>query len=469
MLRSFRARLLAGFALVILITLFLAAFSAVLLLRDQQARAAEQRISLWVEPATDTALTLEAQGWSRSYIRRQLSAIIPVRVVMLDRSNRVVLDTHSTNSLYGERLDLTGDDVHQSSDGMMLAVVTERITMDGEDMYVFSSPGTNNQLAEFLSVRVAVIAPTSDVSQAWADLLPRLGLAGLGAGALAVLFAILLSSRIVNPLRAMTRASEAMARGELDQRIEVGGNDEVGVLAGAFNEMSAQVTRSNQATRDLLADVSHELKTPLTSIRGFSQALLDGVADDPKEAAAVITEEAERIQFLVDDLLYLSEIESGTLALSLEQLAVDDVIEATVQRFRYQAGEADVEVTTALDGTIMRADGRRLEQVFANLIDNAIRFTDERVLIRSYTIDDMVAVEVHNGGPPIPPEDLPHVFDRFYQADSARTGRHRGLGLSIVRELVQAHGGEVTVESSEDTGTVFTARLPLAGPPPRVA
>ena len=183
----------------------------------------------------------------------------------------------------------------------------------------------------------------------------------------------------------------------------------------------------------------------------------------------MITEEAERIQFLLDDLLYLSEIESGTLALSLEELDVDDVIEATVQRFRYQAGEAGVEVATALDGAPLRADGRRLEQVFANLIDNAIRFTDERVLVRSYVDGDALTVEVHNGGPPIPTEDLAHVFDRFYQADPARTGRHRGLGLSIVRELVQAHGGEVDVESSKDTGTVFIARLPLEGPPPRVA
>ena len=341
--------------------------------------------------------------------------------------------------------------------------------MDGEDMYVFSSSTPADSLQRQTGIEVRVIAPTSDVSQAWEQLLPRLGLAGLGAGALAVLFAVLFSSRIVNPLRAMTRASEAMARGEFDQRIEVSGDDEVGVLAGAFNEMSAQVARSNRATRDLLADVSHELKNPLTAIRGFSQALLDGVAEDPKEAAAVITEEAERIQFLLDDLLYLSEIESGTLALTLEGLNVDDLIEATVQRFRYQASEANVEVTTALDGASVRADGRRLEQVFANLIDNAIRFTEERVFIRSYVVGDAVAVEVHNGRPPIPLEDLAKVFDRFYQADPARSGWHRGLGLSIVRELMQAHGGDVTVQSSDDTGTVFTVRLPVNGPPPRVA
>ena len=465
MLRSFRARLLAGFALVIVITLFLAASSAVLLLRDEQARAAEQEISGWVESVTQNVLRWEAEGRPRSQIREALAREVPVRVVMLDQYQRVILDSED-NKLYGEILDTSEADQDRS---VMAAVRMERTHMDGEDMYVFSSSTPADSLLRQTGIEVKVIAPTSDVSQAWRQLLPRLGLAGLAAGALAVLFAVLLSSRIVNPLRAMTRASEAMARGELDQRIEVSGDDEVGVLAGAFNEMSAQVARSNRATRDLLADVSHELKTPLTAIRGFSQALLDGVADDPKEAAAVITEEAERIQLLLDDLLYLSEIESGTLALTLEELNVDDLIEATVQRFRYQASEANVEVVTALDGAPVRADGRRLEQVFANLIDNAIRFTEERVLVRSYVVGDAVAVEVHNGGPPIPSDDLANVFDRFYQADPARSGRHRGLGLSIVRELMQAHGGDVAVQSSDDTGTVFTVRLPVNGPPPRVA
>jgi signal transduction histidine kinase len=465
MLGSFRARLLIGFGLVIAVTLFLAATSAVFLLRDEQARSAEQRISFWVEPVTRAVFEWEAHGRPRATIREALISEVDVRVVLLDQDDRVVLDSGVGGDLLGTRLELSDVD-HESN---MASVRTERTRLDGVDHYVFSSASPPAQLMEQTSVRVAVIAPTSDISQAWEALLPRIALAGLGAGALAVLFAILLSSRVVYPLRAMTRASEAMARGELDQRIEVSGSDEVGTLAGAFNEMSAQVTRSNRATRDLLANVSHELKTPLTSIRGFSQALLDGVAEDPKETAAVIAEEAERIQFLVDDLLYLSELESGTLTLSLEPVDVDGVIEATVQRFRYQAGEANVEVATALDGGPVRADGRRLEQVFANLIDNAIRFTDERVLVRSYVAGEAVAVEVHNGGPPIPEADLPHVFDRFYQADPSRTGRHRGLGLSIVRELVQAHGGDVTVESSEDTGTVFTARLPLEGPPPRVA
>lgn len=463
MLRSFRARLLAGFGLVIVITLALAAVSAVFLLRDEQSRAAEQEISGWVGPVTSNVFLWEAQGRGREWMRETLASQVPVRVILLDAEGRVVLDSGAGGRLLGMELELTLE-----RSGGMAGVQVERTRMHGEEMYVFSS-GSVPSADQSYPFRVAVIAPTSDISQAWEALLPRLGLAGLGAGALAVLFAILLSSRVVYPLRAMTRASEAMARGELDQRIEVSGTDEVGTLATAFNEMSAQVARSNRATRDLLADVSHELKTPLTSIRGFSQALIDGIADDPQETAAVIAEEAERIQFLVDDLLYLSEIESGTLALNLEPLAIDEIIEATVQRFRYQAGEAGVEVTTALDGATVRADGRRLEQVFANLIDNAIRFTDERVLIRSYVSGTAVTVEVHNGGPPIPEADLPHVFDRFYQADPARTGRHRGLGLSIVRELVQAHGGDVTVESSEDTGTIFTARLPLEGPPPRVA
>jgi two-component system sensor histidine kinase BaeS len=275
----------------------------------------------------------------------------------------------------------------------------------------------------------------------------------------------------------MTRASQAMARGDLDQRIGGEGDDEIGRLAAAFNQMSTQVARSNRVMRDLIANVSHELKTPLTSIQGFSQAMVDGLATKPEdytEMSGVIVGETERIRVLVDDLLYLSQLESGTLQLALEDVDLDAIVEDAAARFRFRADEAEVTVRLALDGSIVRADGRRLEQVLANLVDNAIRFApaNSEVLVRTYRLAEEAAIEVHNGGPPIPAESLPSVFERFYQVDPARAeARHSGLGLSIVQELVQAHGGTVTVQSSRDAGTTFSIRLPVDGPqdsmPPR--
>jgi len=258
-----------------------------------------------------------------------------------------------------------------------------------------------------------------------------------------------------------------MGRGDLSQRIDVDGNDEVGRLAQAFNSMSARISRSDRSMRDLLANVSHELRTPLTSIQGFSQAIVDGVTSDPREAASLINDEAERIRLLVDDLLYLSEIESGTVHLDVEEVDMDGLIEGTLRRLRIQADEREVELVGVPGGGTIYADGRRLEQVFANLVDNAIRFAPPGtpVTVTERRQSDGVLIEVHNGGDPIPEADRQLVFDRFYQVDRARSpGRHRGLGLSIVQELVQAHRGTVSVDSSPERGTTFAVYLPKGTP-----
>ena len=177
------------------------------------------------------------------------------------------------------------------------------------------------------------------------------------------------------------------------------------------------------------------------------------------------------MRMLVNDLIYLSEIESGTVRLDLEAVDIDGLVEGTARRLKLQAEDRGVELVTRSDCGTIQADGRRLEQVLANLADNAIRFAPEgtAVTISGLAVADGVLVEVHNLGEPIPEVDRPRVFDRFYQVDRARSpGRHRGLGLAIVHELVQAHGGSVSVESGAERGTTFSVFLPLV-PHPRPA
>ncbi|MFA7250122.1 MAG: HAMP domain-containing sensor histidine kinase [Dehalococcoidia bacterium] len=472
MLRSFKSRLLAGLAIVIALSLFLSASAFVLLLRQQQEEAAQQRIGVLVGPLTEGARNMELRGWSTQAMRGVLTEIARdynIRILLTDNASKVVMDTDPRETLLNDQLSLQ-DGARLPGAPRIQAFRSQRLMTHGDDLYFFSAGEQRRGVMDAPTAtphRLVIAVPAADVTAAWWRLLRPLALAGAGAGAVAVIFASLFASRITNPIAQVTRASQAMARGDLSQRIDVDGDDEVGRLAQAFNDMSDQVSRSNRAMRDLLANVSHELRTPLTSIQGFSQALMDGLPGDPKDIGGVINEEADRIRLLVDDLLYLSEIESGALRLDLDRVDVDALIEGSVRRFRFQAEEARISLRTQLDGDAVRADGRRLEQVIANLVDNAIRFAPggSDVLLSSRRVAGGVLIEVHNGGDPIPPEEVARVFDRFYQVDAARSGgRHRGLGLSIVQELVQAHGGTVTIESTAEAGTTASVFLPTSGP-----
>jgi signal transduction histidine kinase len=465
-LGSFQFRLLAGFGIVIGLTLFLSASGFVLLLRQQQAEAAEQRIGLAVGPIAREAESLLLQGWPQEMIAERLqdfALYFDVRVLILNSSDRVVIDTDPKREMLGLTLDLPSAVPVESR--QMASFQSIRMRAQGEDLYLFT------RSEETSVARTVVAVPAGDVTTAWSALLPPLSIAAAGASVVAVLFAFLFAARITTPVREMTRASRAMAAGDLDHRIQGEGRDEIGQLAAAFNQMSAQVARSNEAMRELVANVSHELKTPLTSIQGFSQAMVDGLAKEPEdyaEMSGVVLGETERIRVLVDDLLYLSQIEAGTLRAIFDQVDVDAIVTDAASRFRFQAEEAGVSIALELDGGEVRADGRRLEQVLANLVDNAIRFSPRgaEVRLRTFQLPGEIGIEVHNDGKAIPPEGLPHVFDRFYQADLSRSdGRHSGLGLSIVHELVQAHGGITEVRSSEADGTTFSVRLLIDGPP----
>ncbi len=473
MLHSFRTRLLAGFGIVIGLTLFMSASAFVFLLREQQQESAEQRIGGLVGPLSESVHNMESLGWPPQLIRPPLvnvSRAYNIRVLVLDGGGHVTIDTDPGQGMLGDTVSLAQAVVAPApGNGRMDTFRSQRIKAHGDDLYLFtagepssnvSNPGPPRPIS---ATRLIVAVPAGNVISAWAELLPRLGLAGLAAGILAAVFASLMAQRFTIPIRQVTRASEAMARGDLNQRIDVNGDDEVGRLAQAFNHMSSQVSRSNRAMHDLLANVSHELRTPLTSIQGFSQALVDGLPGDPRETGAVIHEEADRIRLLVDDLLYLSEIESGALRLELDDVDIDAILEGSVTRFRFQAEEARVSLETSLAGGTVRADGRRIEQVIANLLDNAIRFAppESAVTLSSRRVGGGLLIEVHNAGDPVPPDQLERLFDRFYQADPARSGgRHRGLGLSIVQELVQAHHGTVSIESTAERGTTVSVFLP---------
>jgi signal transduction histidine kinase len=286
--------------------------------------------------------------------------------------------------------------------------------------------------------------------------------------------AFLLARSISRPVVSLAKASAAIARGDYTQRLPVRGRDELATLTHEFNAMASEVGKAYQMQRDFIANVSHDLKTPLTSVQGFSQAILDGAIKDEqgyRQAAAIINGEAQRMGRLVSDLLDLSRLQGGLVALELRPVELGPVLAQLVLSMQPQAGEAGVQLVAKLGtppGAMVLADVDRLREALGNLIDNAIKYTPEggTVTVAAQSTQAGVEVAVSDTGQGIPPEDLPRITERFYQVDKARSpgnGRSVGLGLAIVREIVLAHHGQMEIESTVGVGTTVRILLPGQG------
>jgi signal transduction histidine kinase len=296
----------------------------------------------------------------------------------------------------------------------------------------------------------------------------------------------LLARRLVRRLEHLGRAAEGFAAGDLSRRVDAGSGDEVGQLAQRFNSMADRlsdtlaeleaekqtVEAALQAKRELVANVSHELRTPLASIRGHTESLLlsgDVDGDERRTYLDVIHRQSEQLSRLIDDLFLLSTTESGALSLGLRPVRLGEVIDEVVSSIQPAARtERRVSLLTDFEPDLppVLADRQRVAQVIANLVRNAVRHTPEGglVAVRAARTDDrLVVVSVEDTGEGIPLDQLEHIFERFYRADPSRdrASGGAGLGLAIVRELVSAMGGDVSVDSIVGEGSRFSFTLPL--------
>ncbi len=283
---------------------------------------------------------------------------------------------------------------------------------------------------------------------------------------IAFVLAYLISRTIARPLQALSQAATAIAHGNLNQQADIHGPEEIRALAEAFNYMSEEVRKTQQAQRDFLANVSHDLKTPLTSIQGYSQAIMDGTAKQPERAAAIIYDESARLTRMVVMLTDLARMQAGQFELNITQLDISEMLNAVTSRLEVMAQKKNIALTVnAPYLPPIAGDGDRMVQVLNNLIGNAIKYTGEggRVGIVARDVGDGVEVLVKDNGIGIPTRDLPRVFERFYQVDKARgPKRGTGLGLAITYEILQQHHGKISVQSIEGQGTQFTIWLPYA-------
>jgi signal transduction histidine kinase len=293
-------------------------------------------------------------------------------------------------------------------------------------------------------------------------------LAGALAAGIALVVARWLARGMTQPLRDMAAAAHRMETGDYTTRVHTRSRDEVGQLATAFNRMSAELENLERSRRDLLANVSHELKTPITAIRAHLENLLDGVEDPDPHTLQVMLAQTERLGRLIEQLLELSRLESGELPLQREDLALAPLVTQVLSEIEVARSDRGVAVDSELpdDLPAVDADPERVHQVLFNLLDNAVRFTPSggAVTVSAHRQNGSVEVQVADTGVGIPQEHLPRLFERFYRADPARSREDggTGIGLAIARSVVEAHGGHISAVSEPGKGSVFTFDLPVA-------
>ncbi|CAN5270976.1 hypothetical protein BH24ACT16_BH24ACT16_01270 [soil metagenome] len=301
-----------------------------------------------------------------------------------------------------------------------------------------------------------------------------LWIAGLIAALAAVVVGLLLARRITRPLRDLNHAAWRVAHGDYEQRVPVRSDDELGELAASFNTMAGAVGRQEALRRQMAADIAHELRNPLAIVQADLEAMLDGVRPLSKDAVASVHEETQLLSRLIADLRDLSLAEAGQLPLKRCTTDFGKLARASVERLAPQARDKEVHLSIEVPEVPKRmpeanVDQDRISQVLGNLLENALRHTPRgggvTVRIESDEPAETVRVTVSDTGPGIPEDHLPNVFERFYRADPSRTrsGGGSGIGLAVVRQLVEAHGGRVWVESPPGEGASFGFTLPAAG------
>ncbi|MBK6662384.1 MAG: HAMP domain-containing histidine kinase [Thermoflexaceae bacterium] len=490
---SLQVRLFLTYLVIIGVTLGLAAVSLFLLLggyRDEISYGNLEDVSTLINDKANFELRDAADSGSGTadgqYLLLVLSAAFnqgdPVgtrntTVAVVDRSGRVIDSASPGDSaaLDGATVELIEDQPNATGE----ADQGVRCRIDppsGAPLICVSTPLSQAVLEKFPgtdATAIVVARPAAGLGEVLGDLMPRLLSSGLIGVAAALVLGFLLSQSVAAPLRNIARAARSVARGNYRQRVPATGPAEVRDLAANFNRMTEEVQRSQQTLRDFLANISHELKTPLTSIRGFSEAMLDGTVDDPagvERSARIISNESNRVLRLVEELLDLSRIESGQVSMRQEEVDVRELFGHVEEIFALRSEESGVVLEVQISGrTAIRGDFDRLEQVLNNLLDNAFRHTPRGGVVRLVSREvqpGFLQVTVSDTGEGIPVDDVPHLFERFYRASGRPNGKGHGLGLAITREIVRAHGGDIWATSEPGRGTTFVFTLPAAGRPP---
>ncbi len=483
MFKSLRSRLILSYLFVLLVSGALIALALILLLRNNPAIVAADQADLnmrlqRLRRENPEMLREIVENAERRDDREQLiedfADMLNARVLIVQPNGNVSMDSYVIS---GER---RPDDVEKII-FRPLAVQRDRNNPPGTFVdssnrrWAYSNIATigNRQGGNRNQFEILIAKPVSSPPQyAMENFLMPLAIASIVAAFFGLIFALLIGRSVAAPLRKLAAATDKVAQGNYDQEVTVSGPTEVRQVATSFNNMVERVEASQTAQRDFVANVSHELKTPLTSIQGYSQAIKDDFAEEPETAkrfATIINDEADRMHRMVVQLLDLARWDSNQTPLQPLPMDVAPLLNAILMKVQPQANEKSIQLSADIKPLPqLTIDGDRINQVLTNLMANAIKYTPDggRVRLSAWQENGVAKFAVDDTGQGIPEEDLPRIFERFYRVDKSRKGNgaettNFGLGLAISQEIVKAHGGEITAQSVVGRGTRFLVQLPI--------
>ena len=439
MIHSLQFRIMIAFSLVILVTV-----GAVFFFFSQTAKSEINRFEEHVEHALAARIAVELTHYYRLQgswegiqpLVEQWGTLSERRIILVDTGGIVVADSQE---------ELLGKPYEPDSPGMVLEPPWQQGAL--AMLYVSEAKSTSlyilyNAIGRFLIWGACV------------------------AIAVALIMTFFLSRRILAPVRALTSAAKRLGRRDFSQRVQIEDRGELGELASTFNSMASDLERAEQLQRNMVADVAHELRTPLSNIRGYLEAVRDGAIKPDADTIRSLDEEAMLLSRLVDDLQELSLAEAGELKLVCQAEDIAELINHTVAAVRAQAVAKELSVSIDLSDKLppVNIDRHRISLVLRNLLENAVNHTAKggAITVGARQQSNWVEVCVTDTGEGIPSEDLPNIFERFYRVDKsrARATGGTGLGLTIAKRLVEAHGGKIEVQSEMGKGSRFSFTLP---------
>jgi signal transduction histidine kinase len=289
-----------------------------------------------------------------------------------------------------------------------------------------------------------------------------LGWGTAGATLVALLLGVILVQFLTRPLRELIKATQAVAQGDLAQQVPIRSKDELGQLAASFNQMSADLAKATRLRRQMTADIAHDLRTPLTVLSGYLESLRDGVLQLSPAMLEAMSDEAQHLRRLVEDLRTLSLADAHELPLQRQPMAPSTLLERIAAKYAHAATQRQIQLSVQVDKPLpeLQLDPERMAQVLGNLVSNALRYTQAggTIVLSARQKGQAILLEVEDSGTGIDPARLPYIFDRFYRADETRHQKEgeSGLGLAIAKSIVEAHGGKIRVVSEPGQGTRFT-------------